>query len=58
MHASQLFDCYRMLTHPGPALIPAALANAELEGWEYMMTTAPLKFTLGTGCPVNPIAVF
>lgn len=26
--------------------------------WEYMMTIAPLKFTAGTGCPVNPIAVF
>lgn len=32
IHASYLFDSYRMLTHPGPALIPAALANAELEG--------------------------
>jgi kynurenine formamidase len=26
--------------------------------WEFMITIAPLKFTLGTGCPVNPIAVF
>lgn len=32
MHASNLFDSYRMLTHPGPVLVPAALANAELEG--------------------------
>jgi hypothetical protein len=32
MHASYLFDSYRMLTHPGPVLVPAALANAELEG--------------------------
>ena len=31
MHASNLFDSYRMLTHPGPVLIPAALVNAELE---------------------------
>jgi 2-methylcitrate dehydratase PrpD len=30
IHASYLFDSYRMLTHPGPVLIPAALANAEL----------------------------
>ena len=32
MWASGLIDSYRMLTHPGPALIPAALVNAELEG--------------------------
>ena len=31
MHASNLFDSYRMLTHPGPVLIPVALVNAELE---------------------------
>ena len=32
MWSSGLIDSYRMLTHPGPALIPAALVNAELEG--------------------------
>ncbi len=32
MWASALIDSYRMLTHPGPALIPAAIVNAELEG--------------------------
>jgi 2-methylcitrate dehydratase PrpD len=32
VHASNLFDSYRMLTHPGPVLVPAAFANAELEG--------------------------
>ena len=32
MHNSGLIDSYRMLTHPGPVLVPAALANAELEG--------------------------
>ncbi len=31
MHTSRLFDSYRMLTHPGPVLVPAALVNAELE---------------------------
>lgn len=31
MHSSELWDSYRMLTHPGPVLIPAALACAELE---------------------------
>ena len=35
-----------------------AKACEEHNRWEYMMTIAPLKFTLGTGCPVNPIAVF
>src|SRR5262249_17817605 len=29
--ASGLVDSYRMRTHPGPVLIPVALANAELE---------------------------
>ena len=32
MHASLLWDSYRMLTHLGPVLIPAAMVNAELEG--------------------------
>ncbi len=32
IHASNLFDSYRMLNHPGPVVIPAALACAELEG--------------------------
>jgi len=32
MHASLLWDSYRMLTHPGPVLISAAMVNAELEG--------------------------
>src|SRR5262249_44023826 len=31
MHASSLIDSYRMLTHPGPVLIPIALVNGELE---------------------------
>src|SRR6185295_8845980 len=31
LHASGLVDSYRMRTHPGPVLIPVALANAELE---------------------------
>ena len=31
MHTSGLFDSYRMLTHPGPVLVAAAIVNAELE---------------------------
>ena len=32
MHATNQADSYRMLTHPGPCVIPAALASAELSG--------------------------
>jgi 2-methylcitrate dehydratase PrpD len=31
VHASSMFDSYRMLNHPGPVIIPAALACAEME---------------------------
>ena len=31
MHVTNQSDSYRMLTHPGPHIIPAALATAELE---------------------------
>src|ERR687891_1097021 len=30
MHATNQSDSYRMLTHPGPCIIPAGLATAEL----------------------------
>jgi hypothetical protein len=26
--------------------------------WEFLFMAAPLKLRYGTGCPVNPIAVF
>ena len=32
MHATNQSDSYRMLLHPGPCIIPAALASAELGG--------------------------
>ena len=32
MHATNQSDSYRMLIHPGPCVIPAALASAELGG--------------------------
>ena len=32
MHATNQTDSYRMLIHPGPCIIPAALASAELGG--------------------------
>ena len=32
MHATNQTDSYRMLIHPGPCIIPAALATAELSG--------------------------
>ncbi len=31
MHATNQADSYRMLTHPGPCVIPAALATAQME---------------------------
>ena len=31
MHATNQSDSYRMLLHPGPCVIPAALSSAELE---------------------------
>ena len=31
MHATNQSDSYRMLLHPGPCVIPAALASAQLE---------------------------
>lgn len=31
MHSSNLYDSYRMLTHPGPVVVAAALVNADLE---------------------------
>ena len=32
MHATNQADSYRMLTHPGPCVIPAALASAQMNG--------------------------
>ncbi len=32
MHTSGMYDSYRMITHPGPMIIPPALASIELEG--------------------------
>ncbi len=32
MHATNQTDSYRMLIHPGPCIIPAALATAEISG--------------------------
>jgi hypothetical protein len=43
LHATNQSDSYRMLTHPGPNVIPAALGTAELEarsGREYMAAMA------------------
>ena len=45
MHATNQADSYRMLTHPGPCVIPAALASAELGG----ATGAQLVTALAAG---------
>jgi kynurenine formamidase len=31
---------------------------ATLRRWEFLLTVAPLRIPGGTGCPVNPIALF
>jgi kynurenine formamidase len=31
---------------------------AEQERWEFLCVVAPLRIPGGTGCPVNPIAIF
>jgi kynurenine formamidase len=39
-------------------LEPLAQMCADEQRWEFMFMTAPLKIALGTGSPVNPIALF
>jgi kynurenine formamidase len=35
-----------------------AVACAERNRWEFMLSMGPLRIVGGTGCPVNPIAIF
>jgi kynurenine formamidase len=35
-----------------------AAACAERGRWQFLLTLAPLRLQRGTGCPINPIAVF
>jgi kynurenine formamidase len=41
-----------------PALEPLAELCNELDRSEFLLTMAPLRLKGGTGCPVNPIALF
>lgn len=41
-----------------PALEPLVEVCDELERSEFLLTMAPLRLKGGTGCPVNPIALF
>ena len=43
IHASNLFDSYRMLNHPGPVMIPVTLANAEFEVLSRILTKETIK---------------
>ena len=45
MHATNQTDSYRMLIHPGPCVIPAVLAAAELagKGGRDLLTAMPTK---------------
>ena len=49
MHATNQADSYRMLTHPGPCIIPAALASAQLGG----ATGAELLTAMSAGYEVE-----
>ena len=49
MHATNQADSYRMLTHPGPCIIPAALASAQLCG----ATGAELLTAMSAGYEVE-----
>jgi kynurenine formamidase len=39
-------------------LEPLAAACAERNRYEFLLTLAPLRLLKGTGCPINPIALF
>lgn len=41
-----------------PALEPLVEVCAELDRSDFLLTMAPLRLKGGTGCPVNPIALF
>ena len=40
------------------ALGRLATVCAERQRWEFLLTVAPLRIVGGTGCPVNPVAMF
>ena len=40
------------------ALDALAVAAAERNRWEFLLTVAPLRMVGGTGSPINPIATF
>ena len=50
MHATNQTDSYRMLIHPGPCIIPAALATGELSG----ASGAELLTAMAAGYEVRP----
>ena len=39
-------------------LLPLAGACADADRWVFQLSVAPLRVVGGTGCPVNPIAIF
>ncbi len=41
-----------------PALEPLLEVCEELDRSDFLLTMAPLRLKGGTGCPVNPIAIF
>jgi kynurenine formamidase len=58
------FEVHYAIVADGTAFVDAALleplaqACAEEGRYEFMVTVAPLRVVGGTGCPVNPLAMF
>ena len=53
MHITNQSDSYRMLTHPGPHILPAAFASAELEGrsGRELLTALAAAYEVGVRIP-------
>ena len=49
---------YGMAFVDAALLEPLARACAEEQRYEFMLTLAPLRVVGGTGCPINPLAIF
>lgn len=41
-----------------PAMEPLVDLCREMKRWDFLVTAAPLRIKGGTGCPVNPVAIF
>jgi len=53
IHLTGLMDSYRMITHPGVSLIPAAMVNAELERADLKAMITALAAGYEVGCRLS-----